>query len=99
MGWDPTHRLKEWPLIGTRRVRPKITGEKVEYICTDTGSLVDAMLENELTGRKQYDCQAALRAHLKFKGMNLKISQHSCLFFSYHLFFKCRQELDLTRQE
>lgn len=52
MGWDLIYRLKEWFLIGIRRVRLKIIGEKVEYICIDVGSLVDVMLENELIGRK-----------------------------------------------
>lgn len=37
-------------------------------------SLVASMLENELTKEMQYDCQEALRVHLKFKVMNLKLS-------------------------
>lgn len=50
------------------------------YICmlTAADSLVDSILENELIGEMSYDCQIALRAHLKFKVMNLKISQHGC---------------------
>lgn len=44
-------------------------------------SLVAFMLENELTKEMQYDCQAALRVHLKFKVMNLKLSIVVCFFF------------------
>lgn len=43
-------------------------------------SLVASILENELTKEMQYDCQAALRVHLKFKVMNLKLSIVVCFF-------------------